>query len=325
MSKNTSIKHGQEGYVYVSYGKVKYLTHAVASALTLRRFDKERPIAIVCTKEHLDVLDKEGLNELFQVRHEILPENASIVGFKHHIHKFLFFEKNIFLDSDIVWCKHPDNLWLALEPHPFTITGIQVSDNFFGAPKGAGVLKDILLRRRQRTLNRFGLTYLSRVQSGVMYARDPELTQKVAELAQDMLANIDKTHFQSRLKESGRNMESCEWSLAMAMSKLDVPVYPWLQGQTSAQLDFIDNYTTYDKDFKKVVCKYYSDPFVYNLRGLKIDWLQKFLTKTLSLIPGKGDYLNVTPYCLHFGWLHEKQPFLDFAEQEWEKLVQGNY
>lgn len=324
MSNTESKKLGEEGYVYVSYGKVKYLSHAVVSALTLRRFDKERPIAIVCTKEHLDVLEQKGLGDLFAVKHEILPENASIVGFKHHIHKFLFFEKNIFLDSDIVWCKHPDNLWLALEPFPFTITGIQTSDNFFGAPKGIGVLKDILLRRRQRTLNRFGLSYLSRVQSGVMYAKDFDLTKKVAEEAQEMLRRIDETHFQSRLKESGRNMESCEWSLAMAMSKLDIPVYPWLQGQSSAQLDYISNYTTHDDDFEKVICKYYPDTFVYNLRGLKIEWLQKFLTKTLSLIPGRGDYINVTPYCLHFGWLHEKQPFLDFADREWEKILKKN-
>lgn len=313
-------KQGKEGYIYVSYGKEKYLAHAVASVQTLRRYDKERPVAIVCPKEHLDILAERGLEDIFDVKQEILPENASIVGFKHHIHQFMFFEKNIFLDSDIVWCKHPDDLWLAFEPFPFTITGIQTSDNFFGAPKGAGVLKDILLRRRQRTLNRFGLTYLSRVQSGVIYARDYDLTKQVAEEAQEMLRRIDETHFQSRLKESGRNMESCEWSLAMAMSKLDIPVYPWLQGQTSAQLDYIANYTEHDDDFHEVKCLFYADPFVYNLRGLKIDWLQKFLTRLCSIVPGKGDYLKVTPYCLHFGWLHEKQPFLDFADREWEKL-----
>lgn len=311
----------KQGYIYVSYGKTKYLTHAVASALTLRRFDKDRPIAIVGTKEHLDVLKQQGLSDIFQIKHEIEPENASIVGFKHHLDKFLFFEQNIFLDSDIVWCKHPDSLWQAFSPFPFTITGTQIADNFFGAPKGIAVLKDMLLRRRQRTLKRFGLTYLSRVQSGVIYAQDVEQTKQVCKIAQEMLSRIEETHFQSRLKESGRNMESCEWSLAMAMSKLDIPVYPWFQGQSSVQLDYISNYTTHDVDFEQVFCQYYPDAFVYSLRGLKSDRLQKMLTKTCSLIPGKGDYMKVTPYCLHFGWLHEKQPFLDFAERQWEGLI----
>lgn len=311
-------KHGKEGYVYVSYGKVKYLTHVIASVYTLRRHDSHRPVAIVCTKEHIEVLEQEGLSHLFAVIHEIAPENASIVGFKHHVHKFLFFEKNIFIDSDIVWCRNPDRLWKALASYPFTATGKETADSFFGAPKGIAVLGDILLKKRERTLKRFGLTYLSRVQSGVMYAQDADVTQRVCETAQEMLKRIDETHFQSRLKEKGRSMESCEWSLAMAMSQLNLPVYTWFLGQESAQLDFIENYTTYDKDFNQVTCKYYCNSNIYALRGLKITWLQKLLTSLLSIPTGNGDYMNVTPYCLHFGWLHEKQPFLDFADNVWE-------
>lgn len=309
-----------EGYVYVSYGKEKYLAHAVASALTLRRYDKHRPIGIVCPKAHLNILEQRGLSQLFAARQELPEEHASIVGFKHHIHKFMLFDKNIFLDSDIVWCKHPDTLWQAFEPHPFTITGIQTADNFFGAAKGWGIVWDILLRRRHRTLRRFGLSYLPRVQSGLIYARDARLAHQVCELAQEMLARIEETHFQSRLKEKGRGMESCEWSLAMAMAKLDIPVFPWLQGQTSPQLDFISSYTQYDPDFHTVKCRYYNDSFVYSLRGLKIPYLQRSLTRAVSLLPGRGDYMEVTPHCLHFGWLHEKQPFHDFADRVWEGL-----
>ncbi len=316
-------KYGIEGYVYVSYGKTKYLQHAIASAITLKRYDKKRPIAIVCPPKHLEVLADLNIAHLFAVQLSLPPQHASIVGFKHHLHQFMPFQKNIFIDSDIVWCKNPDALWLAFEPFPFTITGTQIADNFFGAPKGIGVIKDILLRKRQKTLQRFGLTYLSRVQSGVIYAREEEVTKKVSQLAQLMLSEIDQTHFQSRLKEKGRNMESCEWSLAMAMSKLNIAVYPWFQGQTSVQLDYIANYTQHDADFKEVSCTYYADELVYSLRGLKIDWLQKLLTKILSVIPGKGDVLKVKPYCLHFGWLHEKQPFLDFADRMWEEVLQN--
>jgi hypothetical protein len=310
-----------EGYVYTSYGKPKYLKHAVASTISLRRYDSKRPVALVCTQEHIDYLKKYNQEKLFTKIILLNEKHTSITGFKHNVHLYKPFKRNLYLDSDIIWCKDPDPLWTSLSVYPFTITGIQISDHFFGGPKHIGVLKDILLRRRQRTLNRFDLTYLSRVQTGMIYTEDEAITQEVCELAASFLEKIDETHFQSRLKEKGRSEESCEWSMAMAMSKLNLPVYPWLQGHTSPQLDFIESYTDYDPDFHEVKCTYYSDQLVYNLRGLNLDWLRNFLTKSLSLIPGKGDYLITTPYCLHFGWLHHKEPFLEFSEKTWKRLI----
>ncbi|MCW9707366.1 hypothetical protein [Fodinibius salsisoli] len=318
-------KLAPEGYVYTTYGHLKYLKHAVASVVSLRRYDEERPVALVCEEKHKKVLEEHDLSEIFDVIHVMASERASIVGFKHNIQDYMFFEKNIFLDSDIVWCKDPDSLWQSFEPYPFTITGTQVSDNFFGGPKNIGILADIVLRRRQRTLNHFGLTYLSRVQTGIIYAQDYNLTKRVCDLAQKMLSRKDETHFRSRTLEQGRSEESCEWSMAMAMSKLDLPVYPWLQGHTSPQLDYIGDLTSHDNDFEYVVCKYYSDKFVYNLRGLKTKWMRRFLIKALSLIPGKGDYLKTTPYCLHFGWYHQKQPFYEFSERTWNALKKEKF
>ena len=318
-------KLAPEGYVYTTYGHTKYLKHAVASVVSLRRYDESRPVALVCEEKHKDILEERGLSDIFDVIHEISPDRASIVGFKHNIHDYMFFEKNIFLDSDIIWCKDPDSLWTSFEPYPFTITGTQVSDNFFGGPKHIGIIADILLRRRQRTLNHFGLTYLSRVQTGMIYAEDYNTTKKVCQLAQKMLDRKKETHFRSRTLEQGRSEESCEWSMAMAMSKLDLPVYPWLQGHTSPQLDYIADLTSHDPDFDYVECTYYSDQFVYNFRGLKTTWIRKALIKLFSLIPGKGDYLKTTPYCLHFGWYHQKQPFFEFSERTWHALKKEKF
>src|SRR5699024_6465685 len=314
-----------EGYVYTTYGHTKYLKHAVASVVSLRRYDESRPVALVCSEKHKKVLDEHGLSKIFDVIQVIDAERASIVGFKHNIHDYMFFGKNIFLDSDIIWCKNPDNLWKSFEPYPFTITGTQVSDNFFGGPKHIGILADIILRRRQRTLNHFGLTYLSRVQTGMIYSQDYQQTKKVCEFAQKMLARKDETHLRSRTLEHGRSEESCEWSMAMAMSKLDLPVYPWLQGHTSPQLDYIADLTSHDPDFDYVECTYYSDQFVYNFRGLKTAWIRQALLNLFSLIPGKGDYLQTTPFCLHFGWYHQKQPFFEFSERTWHALKQEKF
>ena len=313
-------KLAPEGYVYATYGHTKYLKHAVASAVSLRRYDNDRPVALVCVEKHKKVLEDHNLAGLFDIIHTLDPERASIVGFKHNVHDYMFFEKNIYLDSDIVWCKDPDDLWLSFAPYDFTITGTQISDNFFGGPKNLGVLKDILLQRRRRTLRNFGLTYLSRVQTGIIYAQDYNLTKKVCELAGTMLERKHETHFRSRTMEHGRSEESCEWSMAMSMSKLDLPVFPWLQGHSSPQLDYVADYTDHDPDFEYVKCKYYCDQFVYNLRGIYIRWVRNLLTNIFSLFPGKGDYLYATPYCLHFGWYHQKKPFFAFAERTWNAL-----
>lgn len=314
-------KFGKEGYVYVSYGHPKYLQHAVASAVTLRRYDTQRPIALVCTPKHKRLIEENGFKHLFNFIFDLPEEHASIVGFKHNFYHHLYFEKNLFLDSDIVWCKDPDALWKAFSPFDFTVTGNLVSDNYFGAPKSVGVLKDILLLRRRRTLKRFGLTYLSRAQTGLMYASDYNLTKKACELAKEMLNRKAETHFQSRKKEKGRTEESCEWSLAMAMAKLNIPTYPWFQGHTSPQLDYINMLTDHDDDFEYVKCKYYCNDFVYSIRGLKSDWLKKTLMGLFSVIPGKGDYMMVTPFCLHFGWYHEKKPFFEFSDKVWESEI----
>jgi hypothetical protein len=310
-----------EGYVYNVFGDYQYLKHAVASVVTLRRYDHERPVALVCVKEHKSLLEKKNLTHLFDIIHLLEPERASIIGFKHHVHEYMFFKKNMYLDSDIVWCKNPDSLWKSFQPYDFTVTGTQISDNFFGGPKNVGIIKDVLLRKRQQTLNHFDLKYLSRVQAGMIYARDYSTTKEVSELAQQMMNRKNETHFRSRTLEFGRSEESCEWSMAMAMSKLDISVYPWLQGHQSPQLDYISDYTEHDADFKQVVCKYYSDRFVYNLRGLKLRWLRNMLTNLFSLFPPKGDYFKTTPYCLHFGWYHQKQPFFEFAERTWNDLI----
>jgi len=313
-------KLAKEGYVYVSYGHTKYLKHTLASVVSLRRHDKERPIALYCSEKQKKILEDKNLSHFFQKVHVLPEENCSIVGFKHNVYRFMPFERNLYLDSDIIWCKNPGSLWKSLSIFEFTITGNLVSDMFFGATKGFGVLKDFLFGRRKKTLNNFGLSYLSRVQSGVIYAKDYSQTKKVCELASEMLDRKDETHFKSRKMEQGRTEESCEWSLAMAMSKLNFPVYPWLQGHNSPQLDYISDLTEHDDDFEYVACKYYCNDFAYSLRGLKSKKLRKVFLSILSLFPGKGDFLITTPFCLHFGWLHEKTPFYAFSESNWKQI-----
>ena len=309
-----------EGYVYHTYGPDRYVRDAVASVLTLRRFDSQRPVALYCPPSHQKTLQEYGLDSFFQFIDDLPEENQSIIGFKHRLHKFSPFDRCLFVDSDMIWCRPLDPLWIQLSAFPFTATGLERSDFFFGGPKGIGVLVDYILDRRRRTMKRFDLTYLPRIQAGMIYSQDQALSQEICDLASYFLNRRTDTHFRSRLNE-GRSEETCEWSLAMAMSHLKLHVFPWFQGHNSPQLDFIEGLTEYDTDFENVTCKYYSNSFVYMLRGLTNHTLKQTLIKFFSALPGKGDYMNVTPYVLHFGWLHHKQPFRDFSARTWSKLV----
>jgi hypothetical protein len=309
-----------EGYVLHTYGPERYVRHAVASVTTLRRHDANRPVALYCPPAHRRTLERHGLDHLFQVIADLPEAHRSIVGFKHHLHRFMPFDRSLYVDSDMVWCRDPDPLWQQLAGYPFTATGLERSDFFFGGPKGAGVLLDVLLHRRRRTMRRFEITHLPRVQAGMIYSRDPTLTQRVCETSAAFLDRRDESHFRSRLNE-GRSEESCEWSMAVAMSRLKLPVHPWYQGHNSPQLDFVEGLTRYDPDFEQVTCRYYSDRFVYSIRGLHHARLRDALIALFAALPGRGDYMDVTPFVLHFGWLHHKQPFYEFSDRTWTALT----
>ena len=310
----------EEGYVYHTYGPDRYVRDAVASVLTLRRYDADRPVALYCPPSHVEALRRYNVDTLFQYIGELPESHRSIIGFKHHLYKFLPFERSLFVDSDMVWCRNPDPLWVQLSAFPFTATGLERADFFFGGPKGAAIVFDYLLDRRRKTMRAFDLHHLPRVQAGMIYSQDAQVTRSVCEMASSFLERRSQTHFRSRLNE-GRKEESCEWSLAMAMSNLKLHVFPWFQGFNSPQLDFIEGLTEYDPEFEEVTCRYYTDRFVYMLRGLTNSALRSTLINICSRFPGRGDFIKVTPYVLHFGWLHHKQPFKDYSARTWKKIT----
>lgn len=303
-----------------TYGAEKYLRHAVASLASIRRYDSKRPVALYCSQSQKERLEETGLNDLFDVL-EVLPESHhSIVGFKHHLDRFKPFERSLFVDVDMIWCRNPDPLWQQLAPFDLTATGLERADVFFGGPKGAGFLWHWLLDRRRRTMKHFGLTWLPRIQAGMIYAQDTQRTADFCRVSRSFLDRQAETHFVSRLSE-GRSEESCEWSMAMAASALDVAITPWFQGRNSPQLDYVAGFVEHDAEFQNVRVLYHNDPFVRNLRGIPSNALRRILHSIVGRLPGKGDYMWVTPYVLHFGWMHHKQPFYDHADRVWESVL----
>ena len=313
----------EEGYVFHTYGGEAYLRHAVASLVTLRRHDEKRPVALYCPDAHKDILARRGLAHLFSQTASLPEAHWSIIGFKHYLHRFRPFARSLFVDSDMVWCRDPDPLWTQLSIYPFTATGLDRADIYFGGPKSVGVALDLLFDRRLRTLRTFGLSYLPRVQAGMIYSQDPAQTRRVCEAAADFHDRRLETHFRTRFQE-GRSEESCEWGLAMAMSRYGLPIYPWYQGHNSPQLDYIEGLTEHTKDFEEVSCRYYSDRFIYDIRGLPNARVRDLCLRFFSTILRRRDYLMATPFALHFSWLHAKDPFIAFAERTWARLLQSS-
>lgn len=309
-----------QGYVLHIYGGEKYVHHAVASVVTLRRYDRNRPVALYASEEQISLLTETGLSVHFSVLLPLPAEHHSIVGFKHHLHLFRPFEKCLYVDADMVWCRNPDPLWSQLSGFTFTVTGIERADIFFGAPKGFGILSHILTDRRSKTMKLFDATYLPRVQAGIIYSAEEGITRQVCTEAGSLLARRAETHFGSRLSE-GRSEESCEWSLALAMSRLDLPIFNLFQGQNTAQIDYVEGLVQHDEDFESVSCLYFIDRLVHGFRGIRNPKVRKLLTRIFFAFPGRGDHMWVTPFVLHFGWLHHKQPFYDLADRIWEKEV----
>ena len=101
----------KEGYVLHTYGPERFVHHAAASVMTLRRHDAHRPVALFCPDTHREHLRKHGKADLFEDIRVLPEEHASITGFKHHLHRFMPYERTLFVDADIIWCRNPDPVW----------------------------------------------------------------------------------------------------------------------------------------------------------------------------------------------------------------------
>ena len=313
-----------EGYVLHTYGPEHYLKSAVASALTIRRYDSHRPIALFTDQSSVDRLRSLGLASLFSPLETLPEEHQSIVGFKHHLYHFHPFDRCLFVDADMIWCRDPDPLWKQLSAFEFTGTGVTSADFFFGAPKRAGVIIQFLTNQRRRTIRRFGVTYLPRVQAGMLYSGNLEECKRVCLEAEILLSRKAETHFHSRLDE-GRNEESCEWSFALAFARLKIPIFPWYQGRNTPQMDYIADFVEHDDNFDEVSCHYFSQSFANRLRELETPRIRDVLLRLYSSIPGKSDHMKITPFVLHFGWLKYKDIFNKLADRLWENAVADSH
>ena len=309
-----------EGYVLHTYGSERHLQRAVASAATLRRYDIHRPIALYCPRRHRQLLERHRLEELFHVIEPLPSEHRSTTGFKHHLYAFKPFQRSLYVDANVAWCRDPEPLWTRLRTYDFTALGLDRAGALFAARRGLQGFGDLLINRRDRTLRYFGLSHLPEVDTGLVYAADDALTEQVCEAAAHFLSRQGETHFRSYYGD-GNPGEACAWSLAMAFSRLEIAILPKFDAYNSPQLNFEKGTTDFDPRFDHVRCRYYSSRMRRAARGAGSTPLRNALDFLASKLPGGSDYLEVTPYTLHFGGMDRRSPFDEFTARVWSALV----
>lgn len=284
----------EEGYaVFLSARHTA--AHAAATLATLRRYDRTRPAVAYGSDAHADALrrtatDGKALADGFD-RVEVLGEaHRDEPGFWLHLDRFKPFERTLYVDGGAAWCRNPDPLWTMLALHPFTAAGAQ-RPAFALARRDLGGVWPALRDRRRVAMRAFGLTHLPHVLGVPVYAHDDHATRSVCATARALLARRHETPF-------------CEgtwtWSLAAALSRAGLSVLEAQQGHASPRLDYAPGAVQHDPDFEDVAVRCYPDALAQALAQVRDPARRAHALRLVSALPGRGDYLDATPFILHF-------------------------
>ena len=152
--------------------------------------------------------------------------------------KYWFFDQQIYLDSDILWCKHPNVLWKAFEPHNICAIGHPKAGGTFGYCYGKEYISNILLFKRKRTLRKFNLKGIPRISAIAIFSKNRDITASACQQARWFFTQKHLTHFNGGKNIRIDNEESCEWSMAMAWAKFHLSVIKFVQ----KDIVYISNY-----------------------------------------------------------------------------------
>ena len=107
-----------EGLLTIAYGRPKYIRMAQALSLSYRRHKPGRPFAIVT-----DEANAQTLSNYFDAVIIAKPEYGTGVIQKLYSDLYSPYAKTLFVDSDCLFYKHPDELWDLYSHGPFSMRG----------------------------------------------------------------------------------------------------------------------------------------------------------------------------------------------------------
>ena len=101
----------QRGFITVAFGKPLYRAMAHHLLLSYRRFAPGAPFAVIT-----DLPDDPQMRA-FDVRIPVNPEFGGGVAQKLHLDRYSPFEETLFIDSDCLFYKNPEELWGHFAPY----------------------------------------------------------------------------------------------------------------------------------------------------------------------------------------------------------------
>jgi hypothetical protein len=107
-----------EGLITIAYGPTKYIRMARALALSYRRQNQLRPIAIVT-----DDSNTKDLENYFDVVIPLNPSYGVGVVQKLNLDHYSPFDETLFVDSDCLFYKSPERIWRLYASKDFTVRG----------------------------------------------------------------------------------------------------------------------------------------------------------------------------------------------------------
>lgn len=207
--------HGGDGFLTIAYGPPQYVRMALALLASYRRFAPNRPIAVVT-----DARNVARLTPLFD--HVVPIDLSRGHGVVQKLHADLYspFERTMFVDSDCVFYRSPDELWDLYAQGPFVVRGWRYltghsdyeRDHPYEWVKDTGAF-----------LRDNGLTRLGHFNSGAFFFDGSDSARCVFDGARDVYRNAATLGFVPFKNAPIAD----EPALAVAMERCGIEMLPW--------------------------------------------------------------------------------------------------
>jgi hypothetical protein len=204
-----------EGLLTIAYGRPKYIRMAKALSLSYRRHKPNRPFAIVT-----DEANAQTLRTYFDAVIAVKPEYGSGVVQKLSADLYSPYAKTLFVDSDCLFYKHPDELWNLYAHAPFSVRGWRylTGDTDYEKRTPYEWVRDTSQFLKLNQISR-----LAHFNGGVFYFDHSDAAEKVFSISRSVYERRAELGFVP-FKGAPINDEP---AMAVAMEKCGIKMDPW--------------------------------------------------------------------------------------------------
>jgi hypothetical protein len=204
-----------EGLLTLSYGGPKYIRMAQALSLSYRRHNSDRPFAIITDQASAHTL-RAYFDDVIIVKPEYGPSTTQ----KLYVDLYSPFARTLFVDSDCLFYKHPDELWNLYAHGPFSIRGWRylTGDTDYERRAPYRWVQDTSQFLKQNGISRF-----AHFNGGVFYFDRSETAKRVFVIGRSLYESREEFGFVP-FKSAPISDEP---AMAVAMEKCGIDMDPW--------------------------------------------------------------------------------------------------